>query len=151
MAFPFRKYPRIVTAALGLTLFSCSLPFFAKTEGEGGTEKGSLIPARLSGVLELAPGCKPGYYQIRLMGQSGASQTQVEAQSDQNGHFSITAPAGTYLVQVTRGECGVKQSIHLEGNTEHMISLSVGETRALEKADLSPGRLPASVLIEPKR
>jgi hypothetical protein len=150
MASRLRKHSTVITVFLGVTAFSCSLPFFAKNE-EGRGERGSSFPARLTGVLELNPRCSGGYYQIRLVGLNDESQNQVESQSDQNGRFSIVAPSGSYQIQVAKGECGVKQTIHLEGNTEHMISLPVAETQALEKAENSPGRLPASVLIEPKR
>ena len=150
MASRLRKHTAVITVFLGLTAFSCSLPFFGKNEG-GHAERGSSIPARLTGVLELNPGCSGGYYQIRLVGMNDESQNQVESQSDQNGRFSIVAPSGFYQIQVAKGECGVKQTIQLEGNTEHMISLPVAETQALEKAENTPGRLPASILIEPKR
>jgi hypothetical protein len=150
MASRLRKHSTVITVFLGLTAFSCSLPFFGKNE-EGRGERGSSLPARLTGVLELNSGCSGGYYQIRLVGLNDETQNQVESQSDQNGRFSIVAPSGSYQIQVAKGECGVKQTIHLEGNTEHMISLPVAETRALEKAENSQGRLPASILIEPKR
>jgi hypothetical protein len=147
----FRRHPALIASCLGVTAFSCSLPLFGKQAGEGVGDRGSSIPARLSGVLDRAPSCGTGYYQIRLVGLGEETQTQVEAQSDQNGKFTMVAPAGSYQIQVTKGDCGVKQVLHLEGNTEHMVSLSVGETKAIEKADQGVGRLPASVLIEPKR
>jgi hypothetical protein len=154
MAFKIRNHTLTATVLLTLTAISCSLPLFSKTSvmqgGLTSVEKQAL-QAKLSGVLELSSGCPAGYYQIKLTGLLEGANTQVESQSDQSGHFSLVAPPGQYLIQVTKGTCGAKQSISLEENTDHMVSLPVLETREVEKADQSPGRLPASVLIEPHR
>jgi hypothetical protein len=142
---------------LSLTAFSCSMPLFSKS---GGIAPTGLVqadknfqpkPAKLSGVLDLHEGCPPGFYQIKLHGLFEGANTQVESQSDQSGHFSLVAPPGHYLMQVMSEGCGAKQTIELEENTEHMISIIVSETKAIEKVGQNEGRLPASVLIEPKR
>lgn len=148
------------TAALGLSMalilsgFSCSLPFFNRygDAGQGASERGTAgRAAKLSGYLELGEGCPPGYYQVKLLGLFEGSGNQVESQTDQTGRFSIEAPPGRYLVQVAKEGCGAKQSIELEENTEHMISVSVLETKGVERYGMPEGRLPASVLILPKR
>lgn len=110
-------------------------------------------PAKLSGVLELHEGCSPGYYQIRLQGIFEGATVQVESQSDESGHFSLVAPPGRYLMMVNKENCGSKQPIELEENTEHMFSVVVQETKSVEKITENPttDRLPASVLIMPKR
>jgi hypothetical protein len=143
-----------ISVALILSGFSCSLPFFSRY-GESGNGSGDRAPsgraAKLSGYLELGEGCPPGYYQVKLLGLFEGAETQVESQTDQTGRFSIEAPPGRYLVQVAKEGCGAKQSIELEENTEHMISVSVLETKGIEKFGMPEGRLPASVLILPKR
>ena len=148
------------TAVLGISMtlilsgFACSLPFFhrAHDAGNGSGEKtASGRAAKLSGYLELGEGCPPGYYQVRLLGLFEGAETQVESQTDQTGRFSIEAPPGRYLVHVAKDGCGAKQSIELEENTEHMISVSVLETKGIERHGMPEGRLPASVLILPKR
>ena len=63
----------------------------------------------------------------------------------------MMAPPGRYLIEVAREGCGAKQSIELEDNTEHMVSVSVIETKAVERFGMPEGRLPASVLILPKK
>ena len=72
-------------------------------------------------------------------------------QSDALGKFSFTAPPGKYLVQVEKNHCGVKQSVELENNTEHMYLFAVQEFKAVEKVgdeeEHFPSRLPASILI----
>lgn len=139
---------------LALTGYSCSLPVFNRgMDGASVSDKsGSAIPARLSGAISLGESCTLGYYRVKLTGLFEGGNNQVETQSDQTGRFSIVAPPGRYLVQVAKDGCGAMQSIDLEENTEHMISVSVSETKPMERAsaDLS-GRLPASVLILPKR
>jgi hypothetical protein len=143
-----------ITVALILSGFSCSLPFFNRN-GEAGSGSGdrgaSGRAAKLSGYLELGEGCPPGYYQIKLVGLFEGSENQVESQTDQTGRFSIEAPPGRYMVQVAKEGCGAKQAIELEENTEHMISVSVLETKGIERYGMPEGRLPASVLILPKR
>jgi hypothetical protein len=155
MASKIRKNTTTITVLLSLTAVSCSLPFFSRNSGSVGgltsVEKATPIQAKLSGVIELSEGCAAGYYQIKLVGLFEGANTQVESQSDQSGHFSLVAPPGAYMVQVGKDGCGSKQAITLEENTEHMISLSVRETKAVEKAGESQGRLPASVLIEAHR
>ena len=144
-----------ILVLLTLTGYSCSLPFFNKNADPTGaivSEKaGSGLPAKLSGVIDLGEGCKPGYYQVHLTGLFEGGSNQVESQSDQAGHFSLVAAPGRYLIQVTKDGCGSKQTILLEDNTEHMISIQVTETKGVERFELPEGRLPASVLIPAHR
>jgi hypothetical protein len=139
---------------LSLAGYSCSLPFFNKNGESGqagaGAEKGGVSNAsRLSGVINLGEGCKSGYYQVKLLGLFESGSNQVEAQSDQNGRFNIVAPAGRYLVEVAKDGCGAKESIELEENTEHMVSVAVSETKPMERVGDAEARLPASILILP--
>ena len=153
MAFQIRSNTITITILLTITAFSCSLPLFSKNQG-GAPSAGKSFqskPAKLSGVLELSSDCGPGFYQIKLHGLFEGANTQVESQSDQSGHFSLIAPPGQYMMQVQKEGCGAKQNIELEENTEHMVSVVVSESKPSEKVGENSGRLPASVLIEPKR
>ncbi len=135
---------------LTVTAFSCSMPLFSRVQGTkaaGETPK----PSRLSGLLQMEQGCEHGYYQIKLQGLFESANIQVEAQSDESGHFTLVAPPGKYLMQALKGNCGSKQVIELEDNTEHMVSISVSETAASEKIGQNGGRLPASVLVLPNK
>ena len=141
---------------LSITAFSCSMPLFSKNASNGASVATNSNfkpkPAKLSGVLDLHEGCAPGFYQIKLHGLFEGANIQVESQSDQSGHFSLLAPPGNYLMQISNEACGAKQTLELEENTEHMISVIVSETKSIEKVgQKNEGRLPASVLIEPKR
>jgi hypothetical protein len=143
---------------LTVTAFSCSMPIFSKNQGTGTATSSNdknfqPKPAKLSGVLELHEGCLAGYYQIRLQGIFEGANVQVESQTDESGHFNLLAPPGRYVMMVNKDSCGSKQTIELEENTEHMFSVIVQETKAVEKFGLNQNhdRLPASVLIEPKR
>lgn len=133
------------------------MPLFSKSGGVGPAglvQSGKNFqpkPAKLSGVLDLHEGCVPGFYQIRLQGLFEGANIQVESQSDQSGRFSLLAPPGRYLMQVASEGCGAKQTLELEENTEHMISIIVSETKSVERFQENNGRLPASLLIEPKR
>jgi hypothetical protein len=156
MAFQIRSTTVTITILLTITAFSCSMPIF--THGSGGVAANSLDkkfkpkPAKLSGLLDLREGCGPGFYQVKLQGLFEGASVQVESTSDQTGRFSLVAPPGQYMVQVANQEgCGAKQSLELEENTEHMISIIVTETKAIEKVGQDSGRLPASVLIEPHK
>jgi hypothetical protein len=159
-----------LTAAVLLTLtaFSCSLPLFSRNQAQspsaanvanatGGVVGNSVDknfqprPAKVSGVLSFSPGCEAGYYQIKLQGIFEGSQVQVESQTDQSGHFALVAPAGKYLMTVTKENCGSKQTVELEENTEHMFSVSIDLNKSTEKVSEVGGRLPASVLIEPTK
>ena len=154
MARSMRSNTITVTILLSITAFSCSMPLFSKNAGNTAATASKGFqpkPAKLSGVLELHEGCVPGFYQIKLHGLFEGANTQVESQSDQNGRFSLVAPPGNYLMQVSNASCGAKQTLELEENTEHMISVIVTETKPIEKIGQNDGRLPASVLIEPKR
>ena len=156
MAFQVRSNTITITVLLTVTAFSCSMPIFNRATGgpSGGVVDKSFKPkpAKLSGLLDLREGCGPGFYTIKLSGLFEGATTQVESQSDQTGRFSLVAPPGQYSLQVSNKEgCGAKQSLELEENTEHMISIIVSETMAVEKIGQNDGRLPASVLIQPKR
>ncbi|NDG84003.1 MAG: hypothetical protein EBX52_03070 [Proteobacteria bacterium] len=105
----------------------------------------------MSGVIALDEPCKAGYYQVKLTGLFDGGQNQVETQSDRAGRFSLQAPPGRYLVQVAKDGCGARQSIELEDNTEHMISVMVSETGNYQREQEIDGRLPASVLVPLKR
>ncbi|MBS1960520.1 MAG: hypothetical protein JST80_13670 [Bdellovibrionales bacterium] len=107
-------------------------------------------PAKLSGVITLKDSCQAGYYQVRLQGTE-ASQIQVDSQTDQSGHFNLVAPPGQYVMTVNKGECGSVEKITLEENTEHMLAVNIQETKPVEKTCKIRGRLPASVLVLPKR
>lgn len=153
-----RKASRILSVkglvALSLlTLFSCSIPFFGKGRTPA-SEETSQKMATLSGVLDFKEGCGPGYYKVILRGLFEGAGITVETQSDSLGKFSVTAPPGKYLAQVVKDQCGTKESVDLESNTEHMFTFVVQEFKALEKTDGQeakfPSRLPASVLIVPE-
>ncbi len=109
------------------------------------------MPAHLSGLIELDEACKAGYYQVKLTGLYDGGQNQVETQSDRSGRFSLEAPPGRYLVQISKDGCGARQPIELEDNTEHMISVMVFETKSDQREETIEGRLPASVLVPLKR
>ena len=140
-----------VTVLLTVTAFSCSLPIFSARNQNAGVQNFQPKPAKLSGVLELKGECAAGYYQIKLQGMFEGSNIQVESQSDQAGHFSLVAPPGRYLMTVNKDHCGSKQSVELEENTEHMLAITVNDTGTVERIGQKEGRLPASVLILPKR
>jgi hypothetical protein len=146
--------PRSIAALSMLTLFSCSIPFFGKGRVSVSEDSGRKL-ATLSGVLEFREGCPPGYYKIVLKGLFENSDIQVETQSDTLGKFSLSAPPGKYMAQVIRDQCGSKETVELEKNTEHMFSFVVQESKAVEKiANESfsfPSRLPASVLSNSKQ
>jgi hypothetical protein len=142
------------TWALGVlivTAVSCSVPFFARTgAGSAGipTDKAEKVkPSRLSGVITLLDDCAPGYYQVRLQGLFESTQIQVDSQSDQSGRFNIVVPPGEYTMTVNKGECGAKERITLEENTEHMVAVQVQDSKRIEKVGRLKGRLPASVLV----
>ena len=154
MPFQIRSTTITATILLTITAFSCSPPMFSRSNGTNSLGDKVFQPktAKLSGLLDLKEACHPGFYKIKLQGLFEGSGTQVESQSDQVGHFSLVAPPGQYLVQVvSKDGCGAKQTLELEENTEHMISIQVTETLAIEKEAKNEGRLPASVLIEPHR
>ncbi len=157
MSLIHRSNRTLVAIFLTITAFSCSLPFFSRpsTGGNGkgvsADKKDEPRPAQLSGVIEFGDGCKAGYYQIKLQGIFEGANVQIESQSDQSGHFNLTAPPGRYLLLVNRENCASKQAVELEQNTEHMLSIPVNETKMVEKSSEIGGRLPASVLIEPKK
>ena len=147
-----------VMILLTVTAFSCSMPIFSKNQGVSSSNQVAdknfqPKPAKLSGVLELKEGCAAGYYQIRLQGIFEGANVQVESQTDESGHFNLVAPPGRYLMMVNKESCGSKQTIELEENTEHMFSVIVQETKEVEKFGVNANndRLPASVLIQPKR
>jgi hypothetical protein len=153
-----RKASRILSpkglAALSLlTLFSCSVPFFGKGRVSS-NEEGAQKLATLSGVLDFKEGCEAGYYKIVLKGLFDGAGVQVETQSDSLGRFSVTAPPGKYIAQVVKEQCGSKEAVELEKNTEHMLTFVVQESKAIEKVgDLEnhfPSRLPASVMVPSK-
>lgn len=133
-----------------LTLFSCSIPFFGKGR-VAATDDHSLKLSTLSGVLEFKEGCGPGYYKVVLKGLFEGAGIEIESQSDSLGKFTIKAPPGRYLAQVVKDQCGTKETVTLENNTEHMFSFVVQESRAIEKIGDEeshfPSRLPASVLV----
>jgi len=155
MGFQIRSNTITVTILLTITAFSCSLPIFSKGQGGAGVavvdKSFQPKPAKLSGMLDLKEGCTPGFYQIKLQGLFEGANVQVESQSDQAGRFSFVAPPGHYSIQVYKDGCGAKQMLELEDNTEHMISIVVSETKAVEKASNEQGRLPSSILILPQR
>ncbi len=145
----------VLLILLSLAGYSCSLPFFEKAGefGWGGSSQGKggvANSAKLSGVIHRSEACKSGYFEIKLFGLFDGGSNQVEARSDQNGRFNLVAPPGHYLIQVQKDGCGTKETIELEENTEHMISLSVNETLPMVRTGDAEARLPASVLILPK-
>ncbi len=153
MAKGQRKTAIGALVALTLSGYSCSFPLFGKPSGSassGGAEK-ALLPARLSGVIERGEQCGAGYYRIRLTGLFDGGQNQVETESDRSGRFSMTAPPGRYLMEISKDNCGSRQWIELEDNTEHMVAVSALETGGFERSEEPAGRLPASILIPPKR
>lgn len=151
MAHQIRSNTITTMVLLTVTAFSCSMPVFSRTTVNSNGDKFQPKPAKLSGVLQLEGACGPGFYQVKLKGLFEGANSQVESQSDQSGHFSLIAPPGQYMVHVSKEGCGAKQTIELEENTEHMLSIVVTETKAIEKIGQNEGRLPASVLIEPHR
>jgi hypothetical protein len=140
-----------LVALMCLTLFSCSIPFFGKGR-VAVTDESAQRLSTLSGVLEYKEGCSPGYYKIVLKGLFEGAGVDVETLTDSLGRFAITAPPGRYLAQVVKDQCGTKESITLESNTEHMFSFVVQESKAIEKVgdeeEHFPSRLPASVLVK---
>jgi hypothetical protein len=152
MGFRISNQLWAAAGALAFTAISCSLPFLGRNVASTGTEKTfQPRPAKLSGVLTLKDDCTPGYYQVKLQGLFDSAQIQVDSQTDQSGHFSLIAPPGQYLMIVNKEECGSRERIVLEENTEHMLEVPVQETKAIERTGKIKGRLPASVLVEPKR
>lgn len=153
MAFRISNQMWVAAGALALTAISCSLPFLGKSSGTTSTVERTFQPrpAKLSGVLTRKDGCTAGYYQVKLQGLFDAAQIQVDSQTDQSGHFSLIAPPGQYMMIVNKEQCGSRERITLEENTEHMLEVAVQETKAVEKEGIPKGRLPASVLILPKR
>ena len=147
--------PKSLVAISLLTMFSCSIPFFGKGRNVGTNEAVSHKLATLSGVMEFKEGCGPGYYKVMLKGLFENAGVQVESQSDSLGRFSITAPPGKYLAQVVKDQCGTKESVELESNTDHMLTFVVQEFKAVEKVGGDkmdfPSRLPASVLVMPSK
>jgi hypothetical protein len=104
-------------------------------------------PAKLSGVLTHEGACSPGYYQVNLQGLAESAHIQVETQTDQSGRFQLTAPPGQYLMMVGQGECGSRETVVLEENTEHMMAVAVRDGKRIDKVGNIKGRLPASVLV----
>lgn len=152
---PRRKKYFWVALVLGVGAVASTIPLFVKTKtttATTGTMEKTFQPrpAKLSGVVTLKDSCQAGYYQIRLQGLE-TTQIQVDAQTDQSGHFSLVAPPGQYMMTVNKAECGSTEKIVLEENTEHMLAVSVQETKQIEKSGKMKGRLPASVLILPNR
>lgn len=145
--------PKTIAAISMLALFSCSIPFFGKGRTSVVEDSGRKL-ASLSGVLEFREGCSPGYYKVILKGLFENADIQVETQSDSLGNFNISAPPGKYVAQVIKDQCGTKESVDLEKNTEHMFSFVVQESKSVEKvAEESyqfPSRLPASILVPAK-
>ena len=150
-----RQSSRILTAKglvifSFLTLFSCSIPFLGKGR-IAATDDHTQKLSTLSGVLEYREGCGPGYYKVVLKGLFEGAGIEIESQSDSLGKFTIKAPPGRYLAQVIKDQCGTKETVTLENNTEHMFSFVVQESRAIEKIGDAesrfPSRLPASVLV----
>lgn len=143
--------PKTLAAISLLTLFSCSIPFFGKGRSISSEDQPAQKLATLSGVLEFKEGCEPGYYKVILRGLFEGGGVTVETQSDSLGKFSVTAPPGKYLAQVVKDQCGTKETVDLESNTEHMFSFVVQESKSVEKtAEINeqfPNRLPASVLV----
>lgn len=151
MMVRLRAYKLPIALLLVLTAFACTIRGIktpphrtvASTEGPFKSK-----PGRLSGVLVLHDGCESGFYQIKLQGVGDRSTVQVEAQADESGHFSISAPNGKYIMAVNNKNCGVKQPVELEDNTDHMILVDILGTTEYEKDSYEKGgRLPASVLV----
>lgn len=134
---------------LVVTAFSCSLPMF-RIGAPGAADKRVPKNTKLSGVLQPQESCQLGYYQIKLQGILENSQIQVETQTDSTGHFSLLAPAGTYLLNVTKDDCGSKESITLQENTEHMVAVLVRPFNSVDKMDTEWSRIPASILVPQK-
>jgi hypothetical protein len=153
--FSNRSNTLAVVVLLTVTAFSCSMPIFTHVSAPTGAQTADKNfkqkPAKLTGILDLKGECTPGYYQVKLQGLFDGANTQVESQTDQSGHFSLIAPPGQYLMSVTKEGCGSKQTIELEENTEHMLAVTVTENRPSEKFGENGGRLPASILVLPKK
>lgn len=135
----------LMVIGLAMTAFSCSFSFF-KTENVKNNEANR--PAQLSGFIHFNSSCPQGYYHVRLQGIQESSQVQVMTEADAAGKFTMNAPMGKYLLWVHKGECGAKESVELQENTEHMISISVDENNSIEKYEEMNGRFPASI-VEP--
>ncbi len=107
--------------------------------------------ATVSGVLDYKNGCEAGYYKVVLKGMFENSGVQIETQTDVTGRFEFIAPPGKYLALVNKGQCGTKETVELEKNTEHMFSFAVQETLMEERVEEASvqgvSRLPASLLI----
>ncbi len=146
--------PKSLAAMSMLTLFSCSIPFFGKGRTPASNDHSKKM-ANVSGVLDFQGDCLPGYYKVMLKGLFENAGVQIEAQSDSTGKFEFVAPPGKYLAQVNKDQCGTKEIVELEKNTEHMFSFPVRvmheEERVVEAAPLGISRIPASVLIEQKK
>ena len=135
---------------LTITAFSCSMPLFSKVQPNKGSAS-FLKPSKLTGVLQMEGECGLGYYQIHLQGLFEYSNVVVQSQSDESGRFNLIAPPGKYLMNISKGDCGSKQSLELESNTEHMVSVPIREVKSHEKYSerelKNVNRLPASILI----
>jgi hypothetical protein len=150
----FGRAPISLAAMSLLTLFSCSIPFFGKGRNPASNDNSKKM-ATVSGVLDFKSGCPNGYYKVVLKGLFENSGVQIETQTDVTGRFEFIAPPGKYLAQVNKDQCGAKEMVELERNTEHMFSFAVQETIAEERVEEASvqgvSRLPASVLIEQKK
>jgi hypothetical protein len=133
---------------LVITAFSCSLPIFKG--GSNSKQNQTQKKASLSGVLQLSSDCTAGYYQVKLQGILENSQIQVDTQSDASGHFTLLAPAGRYWLMTSKDECGSKDPVELQENTEHMLAVAVRSIRALDQSNTEWARIPSSILIDPK-
>ena len=136
---------------LTITAFSCSLPFFKGSSMMSAERTPRAKSARLSGILQLQEGCGKGYYQVKLQGILDNSNIQVESQTDSSGRFNLLAPAGAYMMLVTKENCGSRETVELSENTEHMLSVSIREIKSVEKLEKNWGRIPASILVLPKK
>jgi len=132
-----------------LVIFLGFISFFAKERVSQVDPKSKRTV--LSGIIEFKEGCTPGYYRIVLNGLLESSGFQVETQSDSTGHFTLTVPPGKYVAQAVKDDCGAKEVLELEKNTEHMYTFVVQESKGVEKVGEAsppfPSRLPASVLV----
>lgn len=144
---PFgRTHTIFAVFALASTAFSCSLPFFKGGLNSNGVLRVEPKASKLSGLVQFSESCPAGYYQVRLQGLHETSNVQVSGETDAAGKFSLSAPAGRYLMWVNKDGCGSKEPVELQENTEHMVSVFVGEINSVERMENSEGRLPASVL-----
>ena len=144
------RAPVSLAAMSLLTLFSCSIPFFGKGRNPASNDNSKRM-ATVSGVLDYKNGCEAGYYKVVLKGMFENSGVQIETQTDVTGRFEFIAPPGKYLALVNKGQCGTKETVELEKNTEHMFSFAVQETLMEERVEEASvqgvSRLPASLLI----